>query len=191
MLRNTIMTQIELRLELISLELQSLNDRSVKNKVLNDIIAYCVPRKYLEGYTIYGMIGDQAHLRIEIEIDYEEHEQQVKLSGDGLSDDAVDHFALGDGPDEGRGGASTRGRHCPHMGKALGLYMHLAKNKGMRLHWSVRFREKREEMCEKFGLGPAIIRDCTTDGSTNRITNSELPEVSMTGRVSEQGAPAR
>ena len=84
-----------------------------------------------------------------------------------------------------------RGRHCPHMGKALDLYMRLVKERGLRLHWSVRFREKREEMCEKFGLGPAIIRDCTTDGISNEVTNSLHTGLTMMGRVSEQVATAR
>jgi len=189
MLGTTTQTQTDIRLQMVSLEMQSINDRTVKDPLLQEIIAYCVPRKYLESYTIYGMDGDQAHMRLDVKIDYEEHEEQLKFSGDGLSGGLAGDFA--DVPTSNGGQVPGQVRYCPHVATAVSLYVRLAREKGLRLHWAVRFREKRAEMCEKFGLGPAIIRDATTGGSANRVISSEHPELSVAGRVSTQIVPAK
>ena len=130
--------------------------------------------------------GD-AHMRLEVAIDYDEHEQQIRLSGDGLPEGMAGRYALADGPTAG--GLSQPG-HCPHMGKALDLYIRLVKEKDLRLHWTVRFREQRQEMCEKFGLSPAVIHDCTVNGLQSTVTNSLYPELTIVGRVSQKVLPS-
>lgn len=122
-------------------------------------------------------------------LDYDEHAQQVKLSGEGLPDGAAGTYALEYGPaaDIGEG---SQPRCCPHMGKAVDLFIRLATDKGLRLRWAVRFRDKRQEMCEKFGLGPAIIRDGTGDGDENIVTSTFHPELSVRGRVSRKILPS-
>ena len=180
------MTRTGLRLELVSLEMQSLNDRSMKDELLGDVIAYCVPRKFLANFTIYGMEGGDSHMRLEAAIDYDEHEEQVRLSGDGLPDGVAGSYALADGP---AGAGPARPDHCPHMGKALDLYIRLVKEKGLQLLWTVSFREKRREMCEKFGLVPVVIHDCTLGGLQSTVTNSLYSELTIVGRVSPKVLP--
>jgi len=190
MIATTTMTQVGLRLKLVSLEMQSLNDRSLKDKLLNEIIAYCVPHKYLQGFTVWGMDGGDAHMRLAVEIDYDEHDRQVKVYGDGLPEGVEGRYSLGCAPPSSDGQGPSQPDNCPHMGKALELYLNLIKDKGLRLHWTVQFCEKRSEMCEKFGLAAAVIHDCTGSGTANTITNSRYPELTMTGSVSERIVPA-
>ncbi len=190
MLATSTLTRTMLRIEMLALELQSINDRSLKDKLLNEIIAHCMPLKYLEAFTIYGMDGDEAHMRLEVHIDYDEHEQQIKLFGDGSPDDIARNYAGDDGPSNGTGAGSSRQSHCPHMRKAVDLYMRLVKEKGLQLHWTVRFREKREEMRERFGLCPALIHDCTVGGMESEMTNSRYSELKVVGRVSPKALPS-
>jgi len=190
MIATTTMTQVGLRLELVSLEMQSLNDRSLKDKLLNEIIAYCVPHKCLQSFTVWGMEDGDAHMRLTVEIDYDEHERQVKVYGEGLPEGVAGSYNLGCGPPGGEGAGLSQPGSCPHMGKALELYLKLVEDKGLRLHWTVRFRENRTEMCEKFGLVPAVVHDCTVSGVPSTVTNYRYPELTLTGRVSTKVVPA-
>lgn len=189
MIATSTLTRTGLRLELVSLEMQSLNDRSLRDRLLNEIIAHCVPLKCLDHFTIWGLDADEARMRLEVRIDYDEHHHQVELSGDGIPDDLAGRYTLDDGPLGSPGSGSTR-RHCPHMGKAVDLYMRLVTEQGLRLVWTVRFGERREEMCKKFGLVPAAVRDGTVGGSESTITNSLYSEVIATGRVSSRAFPS-
>jgi len=189
MIATATMTQTKLRIELVNLEMQSLIDRSLKDELLNRIIDYCVPLKYLAAFTIWGMEQNEAHMRLDVQLDYDEYERQVKLSGDGLPEGLAGAYSLSCGPAGGGGAGTSQPAHCPHMGKALDLYIRLAREKGLRLDWSVRFRENRRELCEKFGLTPAFIHDCTSDAAPNSVTNSLYAELTMTGRMSHKVVP--
>ncbi|MCO6438488.1 MAG: hypothetical protein J5J06_15465 [Phycisphaerae bacterium] len=190
MIATTTMTQVGLRLKLLSLEMQSLNDRSLKDKLLNEIIAFCVPHRYLQGFTVWGMDGGDAHMRLNVEIDYDEHDRQVKIHGDGLPEGIEGTYSVGLAPPSSNGQGPSHPKTCPYMGKALDLYLNLIKDQGLRLHWTVRFRENRAEMCEKFGLCAAVIHDCTGTGTPSTITSVDFPEMTMTGFVSERIVPA-
>ena len=189
MIGTTTMTQTGLRIELVSLEMQSLNDRSLKDSNLNEIIDYCAPRGFLESFTIWGMEDGKAHLRLRVELDYEEHERQIRLHGDALPDGMTGQYSITYGPPGGELEGFPQPPSCPHMGKALDLFIKLARDKGLRLHWTVCFREKRTEMCAKFGLERALIDDCSSGCAPSMVTNSRYPELTMTGRVSEAIVP--
>jgi hypothetical protein len=189
MISTSTLTRTGLRLELVGLEMQSLNDRSLRDRLLNEIIAHCVPLTCLDNFTIWGLDEDEARMRLEVRIDYDEHQHQVELSGDGVPDDLAGSYTLDDGP-TGRPGSGPMRRHCPHMGKAVELYMRLVKEQGLRLVWTVRFRERREEMCKKFGLVPAAVRDGTVGAPESTITNSLYSELIATGRVSSTPFPS-
>lgn len=186
----TTRTQTWLRMELLVLEMQSLADLSVKNARLQEIIAYCVPQKYLRSFTILGKNGNEAHIRLDVAIDYDEHDRLVRLSGDGLPNGFTGEYGIADGSNDAGAKKGTQPSHCPHMAKAVGLCVHLIREKGLQLEWSVQFREKAIEMARQFDLVLTTTRDCTGGGIKSPVTNSVLGELTATMCASEWAVPA-
>ena len=189
MIRMQTLTQIRLRIELATLELQSIVARSVKAELLNDIIAYCVPKRLLSRFTIWGMKEGKGKLRLDVEIDYDEHDRQVKLHGEGLPDGIEGEYDLSSGPRKTDGEDPVAPKTCPYMGKAVDLYMNLIEERKLNMKWTVQFCRERAAMDERFNLRPVYIHDCTTDGVSNRVTSSQFSELSATVRASQGEVP--
>jgi len=149
--------------------------------LLEKIIAFCEPRSYLRSYTIYGMRDDQALTLFEVHIDTDEHEPKAaaeRPSGAVANLDAsTDRVARDPTP-----------LCLRRLREVVNVCARLARDRGLRLRWAVRFREKRAEMCEKFGLGPSAVQKADS-GHQSRVTTSPYQELSVTGRVSERIAP--
>lgn len=183
-----IMTQTGLRLEMVSLEMRGLVDRSVKSPRLHEIIEYCVQRRLLHSFQVWAVRGNDGLMRLDVEIDYEEHDRQIRLAGDGLPDGVAGCYPVARAP--GNDGGWRAG--CPHVGKAVDLFVKTARDRGLHLTWNVCFCDKHAELNNRFGLtcGTSSFRDLTRNAKPNRIVHSLYSELSVSARISpDSGAP--
>lgn len=188
------LTQTGLRLELLGLEMRGLVDRSVKSARLHEIIEYCVPRRLLRSFYVWAMRGNDGHMLLNVEIDYDEHDRQITLAGDGLPDGIAGSYSIEYGPRPPSTAPDRQRPSCPHVGKAVDLFTKAARDQGLRLAWNVRFCDRHAELYKKFGFstrasGPSRFRDLTRGGATTRIVDSLFPELSVTAVMATDASP--
>lgn len=174
-------TQTTLRLEMLTLEVHSLIDRTIPQRVLHEVADYCIPRRLLRCVHIYGMRNRQAFMRLDIEIDEQTQEQLLTLSGCGLPDGVAGAYSLGDCL--ARNGSPTSALLCPCVGKAVALFMATIKKRGLVPAWTLSFRDRHTELCQRFGLtGGEPFTDCTADRPASTVRHSVLSELSVSCR---------
>lgn len=194
MLKTHTLTRTGLRLELLGLEMRSLVDRSVKSSLLHEIIEYCVPRRLLRSFCVWAMRDHNALMRLDVEIDYDEHDRQIKLAGDNLPDGIAGCYSTECEPSPPRAGSDGQHASCPHVGKAVDLFVKTARDRGLYLTWNVSFCDRHAELYKKFGFstsGSSKFRDLTRGSPSTRVINSRFPELSATAAVaSDPAAPS-
>jgi hypothetical protein len=175
------MTLTQLRLECLSLEMQSLVDRTVQCEQLREIVEYCVPRRLLRTVFVRANKGWDTMMRLQLEIDYKEHDRQITLSGDGLPDGIAGRYAIGDAPRGDHPGAGARLPSCPRIGKAIELFTRIARDRGLYLDWDVSFVDRHEELHKMFLL--PFPRDLTYSGHRKELTHTLFPELKVVAAV--------
>jgi hypothetical protein len=176
------LTQTTLRLELLTLEVHGLIDRTMPLEILHEVAAYCVPRKLLRGIHLWGMRGHEAFMRLDINIDYEKHDQIVTLGGCDLPDGVAGEYRASGEP---AAAASDRSAvSCPRIGKAVDLFMAALRSRGLYAAWLVSFSDGHGELYERFGIrgGEGPFTDHTAGLPANTIEHSVLPELSVSRR---------
>ena len=182
------LTQTGLRLTLVTLEMQSMIDRSVKSTVLHDIVEFCVPRRLLRFFTIWAQRGNDGLMRLNVTVDYDEHDRQITLNGDGLPDGIAGTYAAECGTPEADRSQETRPRGCPNINKAIDLFAKTARDRGLFLTWAVGFTERHAELYKKFhfGSGNTAFRDRTVGTSATTLIHSEFPELRISAAVAPE-----
>ncbi len=184
MVCTTTITRTGVRLQLVALEMLSINDRSIRHRLLADIVNECVPNGTLASFTLWGLRGDQAQARMGVVIDYDHQEKLVRLGGDGVPEELRGEYRGAPGP-AGSSSANTVKR-CPHMGKVIDLFWNLLTQRGMNCTFSVQFRERAAELIRKFNLAPSSFKDQTVGAAADTVTNSLFPELSAKTAFSDQ-----
>ena len=175
-----IMTQTGLRLRIVALEMLSIVDRSVKCPSLRNIIEYCVPRRLLGSFTIWGMRGNDGMMWLTVSIDYIEHDRQITVGGTGLPDDC--DFASDANSSCTTSSITKRsGVSCPQVNRAIDLFTAAATKLGLHLAWAVSFCDQSHELCQKFGIvGNPNFRNLTVGTTQKTLQHSALPELEVT-----------
>ena len=170
-------TQTTVRLGLLTLEVHGLIDRTVGHEILHQVAAYCVPRRLLRCIHVYGMRARQALMRLDITIDYQAHDEFLTLGGCGLPEGVAGEYVLADGP--AIGSRSQRSStQCPHIGKAVDLFMAAMKKRGLAPAWTLEFCERQIERSAQFGLlGGEPFTDRTIGLRASTIRHTVLPEL--------------
>lgn len=120
-------------------------------------------------------------MRLQLEIDYNEHDRQITLSGDGLPDGIAGRYAIGDAPCGNHPSVGTRLPSCPRISKAVELFTRIARDRELYLDWDVSFVDRHEELHKKFGLPYA--RDLTYSGHRKELTHTLFPELKVVAAV--------
>src|SRR3989304_4726883 len=144
------LTKTTLHLEMLTLEVHSLIDRTMPLEILHEIAAYCVPRKLHFVIHIWGVRGNEGFMRLDIEIDFRMHAPIVSLGGCDLKDGVAGEYWVADPPASLASGRSSTS--CPHIGKAVDLFMANLRARGLLAAWWVSFRNHAEELNARFGL---------------------------------------
>jgi hypothetical protein len=186
MVSTTTITRTGVRLQLVALEMLSINDRSVRQGLLADIINECVPSGMLACFILWGRRGDQALARMDVAIDYDHHEKLVRLGGDAIPEELRGEYRGELGPAGSFSANPALRKHCPHMGKVIDLFCNLLRQKGLDLAWTVQFRDRADEMQRKFSLVPLSFTDQTAGAAANTVTDSLFPELSAKTVFSDQ-----
>ena len=168
--------------------MRSIVDRSVRSSCLHEIIEYCVPRRLLRSFWIWAMQDNDALMRLDVTIDYDEHDRQIELAGDGLPDGVAGSYVVGYGRPDAASARQDRHGTCPHVGKAVDLFVKAARDRGLYLTWNVSFLDRHAELYKKFGFtysGSSTFRDLTREAPSTKMVHSALPELSVSARVSQ------
>lgn len=192
MLALNTLTQTGLRLELVKLELHSLIDRSVKSEWLHEIIEYCVPRRLLRSVTIWGMRGTDGLMWLDIRLDYSEHDRQITLSGDTLPDGIAGSYTVGFSSNDTQESRKGRDPTCPHLAKALELFVETARARGFHFAYGISFTDQHDELRKKFGIGQSSgkseFRDLTRGAQSSTVIHSVLPELRLVAAIADEMA---
>ncbi|MCK4342363.1 MAG: hypothetical protein KAY37_11645 [Phycisphaerae bacterium] len=158
-------------------------EKTVKSQCLKEIIDFCIREKTLSHVTLWGLSDNEAHATMDLSIDYDRTGSHIKVAS------AYPVGAFYAPPADGTtasSGAPTPSENDlrPIWSEAIDWFVQLLEEKKLRLHWTVRFRDRDEEMCEKFGLVPATHTDKTKDCPSHTIPNSVIPEFMLNTRFS-------
>jgi hypothetical protein len=177
-----ILTGQQIRLEMMACQADLINRRSVNCPKLTAVLEYCIPRQYLERVTIHGMRGNESHATLEIKIDRVSNDVHVALHGQSVPE----RYAIGPGGQTGDAVPPDlkERSECPVWRKAVDFFVRLCGQKGLQLWWTIILREKRDEVCKKFGLGPATFVDRTTGAAAQAVPNSIFTELTLTAAFS-------
>jgi hypothetical protein len=165
--------------------MQSMIARSVKSTTLHDIVEFCVPQRLLSSFTIWAQRGNDGLMRLNVRIDYDEHDRQIELTGDGLPQGVVGSYAIECGA-SGPGRAHQHG--CPSINKAIDLFVKTARDRGLFLNWSASFTGRHDELYKKFhiGSGNSKFRDLTVNAPSTTLTHSEFSELKVLAAVAPE-----
>ena len=178
---------ITLLLKLITFQLLYVNEKLVKDPRLAEIIEYCIPRKLLAAIYFWAWRGNEIHAKMFISIRPDNTTSSITIEAIGRSGEAVKNALGADsaGPDD-------RGA-CPVWTQAIELFTSLCEDNGLCFSWSVGWRDKHEELNEKFGFikqssshQAVKIIDKTVDMPERHFSNSILSELDMTTLFSEE-----
>ena len=185
-----IKTAIDINTRLTLFELGALNQRTVKNPLLKDIIEYCVPKKLLTRIILKGWRGNEIHTKLEVSIDYDNDGSSCLTVKSDL-DKKV--FTLGAGsadkqlcwsPDEGQRNA------CPLWAKIIDWFTKLCKDNELNLSWNISFNDQHDFLYKKFGFvscpGASKTIDKTSDTIIHNVANSNVSSLKMTTRLSPE-----
>lgn len=191
MVRTTTQTQVTLRLQLLTLEVHSMIDRTASEKRLHEIAEYCIPQRLLHSIHIYGMRGREGFMHLEITIDYDAQDQRVTLRGSGLSTDGADEYQIADDPSNSDGPIPSSRHHCPRVAKVISLFMAALRKRGLVVGWTVGFCDRHKELCERFHLlGGGPFTDHTAGSPATTAVHSLLPELSVATRSAPDVHPS-
>lgn len=185
MLQTQTSTQVDIVQMVTVFHLEDVIDRTVKDKLLTDIVKFCVPKQYITRFTVYGMRGREAHARMDVTIDYTRKESPFTVAMDGVDMGSPAASECGARADWTTAGIKV----CEIWREATRWFMRLCKEANLEMHWTVRFRDKQDEMCKKFGLVTAVIDDKTADAPGHTIPNSILSGLAMHPRFAPGSFP--
>ena len=159
--------------------------RSVKSTTLHDIVEFCVPQRLLRSFTIWAERGNDGLMRLNVRIDYDEHDRQIELTGDGLPQGIAGSYAYEYGTSGPDGSRRARPHGCPNINKAIDLFVKTARDRGLFLTWSVSFTERHDELDKKFhlGSGDGDFRDLTVGAPSTTLTHSEFSELKVLAAI--------
>jgi len=161
--------------------------RSVKSQTLHDIVDYCVPQRLLRSFTIWAQRGNDGLMRLNVRIDYDEHDRQVELTGDGLPSGIAGSYVIDSGAPGVDGTNRGRSHGCPSINKAIDLFVKTAKDRGLYLTWDVSFTDRHQELYKKFGFswgsGPSTFRDLTVGAPSTKLTHSKFAELEVSAAI--------
>lgn len=159
--------------------------RSVKSTILHDIVEFCVPQRLLQSFTIWGQRGNDGLMRLNVRIDYDEHDRQIELTGDGLPQGVAGSYPLEFGTPSPNGSQEARSHGCPNINKAIDLFVKAARDRGLFLRWSVSFTRRHQELYKKFNFcfGNSEFRDLTVGAPSTTLTHSEFSELKVSAAI--------
>ena len=173
------MTQTGIRTQAVIFQLKAVNAQTVGDPLLDEILDYCIPKRLLERFILYGTRGREAYSKLLVSVDYDEHERRTTVEGDdsipstwsGVHTEC--HGAQGDDSD----GETGCERECPVWRQAADWFVALTQEKDLALLWSVVFCDQNDELCRRFRLVPSNIVDRTVGSAAHAVPNSVLPEL--------------
>jgi len=169
-------TGTNIHTRLMTLELFALNERSVRDPLLKEIIEYCLPRQLLSKIQIRGMKGNDVYATMDVHISYSEDNQVYVKVDSKLRADI-------DSPE-----ANQKYQACPVWTQTIDWFCRICKENDLRFEWGPKFSRERQSMWIKFGFvarqTPLNYR--TNSKVTHKAVNSNAPGLQLATRLSSE-----
>ena len=176
---------LQLRLVLVSLQLQYVNEKLVRDPRLREIIEYCVPRKLLGSIWFWAWRGLEVHARLVVTLSEDNTTSAITIETSGRAGEAAKKVMEGVplGPEE----QVT----CPVWAQAISLFSELCDANGLALSWRPVWRDRAEELDDRFGIhvssaGAITIIDKTEGKEEQRVHNTMFSELEMATAFSDE-----
>lgn len=168
-------TRTMIRTMLLTFQLRSVVEQTVKCETLKRIIDERVRTKELASFAVWGVQREEAHACMRIQIDYARDTSNIQFNGSLPEDE----YSLGD----------TRQldleedepiETCRIWREAIDWFVRLCDAHDLSLAWSVRWTAQadRAELCKTYGLAQVSFTDKTEGGPAKAIPNSLFSELS-------------
>ena len=185
MIHTTTTTRTTIRTMLLTFQLRSVVEQTVKCEALTRIIDERVPTKELASFAVWGMKRKEVHACMRIHIDYARDTSDIQFNGAMPEDEdslgATRQLDLGE---------NDSIKTCQIWREAIDWFVRLCDAHDLPLAWTIWWTDQadRIELNKTYGLSPANFTNKTEGGPAKAIPNSLFSEFSATFAFSSEMA---
>jgi len=167
-----IKTKTNIRTKLMQWQLQHVVEVTVADKLLKEIIEYCLPQKSLKRMSIEGVSGNDIHAKMAIFIDYNN-----PSGGIDIETEFKDKTFVANSSSSQSGNDYSRYANCPVWEEAIAWFSKLCREHGLEFKWSVAFYCNHEEIMNKFDLSWSTRNNKAENQNGHNLPHSKLSEL--------------
>jgi hypothetical protein len=179
-------TQTHIRLRAILMQLEFVNQRSVRDALLSRLIQEAVAEHAVSTLYLYGVRGNEIFASLVVSLDWPTYNREVAGSVSGAFTQPPCVAVNFSGP--GLAGASPDANprsDCPVWRQAIEWFVEMVRARQLTLTWAVRFCKDNDSWCQRFGLVPSTLVHRLGNAPAHAIPHSALNELSASVTFSD------